>query len=830
MEKKKLFLIDGQNLIYRAFYALPALKNSKGMPTGAIYGFANMVLKFIKEETVEYAAVAFDLPGKTFRHDLYVGYKATRQKPPEDLLKQIPYIKAIVNKYNICIIEKSGFEADDILGTLARKFKNEFDVRIVSGDKDILQLVNDSVWVINKKPNEIIVYDPEKVRSVYNVEPAAIIDILALSGDVSDNIPGVKGIGEKTAAKLINEFGNIENILKNLDKLQPSVKEKINSHIEDLEISRKLTKIDENVPLDLEAEDLKVGQPDNQSLAKLFEELEFTKLLKDIGSQGDLFEDNGKTDKEEEKREVLTDVVVVRSEKETDLFKKEIEKTGIFAIEGNNDRENTVFCILTDKKVFFFDTVILKSIKPVLENKLIEKIGYDLKEKLNVLCKIGIRPEGFDFDLKLALYLLDSDGFKTKLPSEVIRWEDSSADKEVFDIFKLKEKLSEELKEKGMFELFQKVEMPLTKVLSDMELSGIKIDSEYMFELGKRMEIDIDKVSREIYGLAGEEFNINSPKVLARILFEKLKYTPVRKTKTGFSTDVDVLEKLAPKYEIAEKVLSHRQLAKLKSTYVDTLPKLVDADTKRIHSSFNQTGTSTGRLSSSEPNMQNIPVKTEIGRQIRRAFIAEEGKIFISADYSQIELRVLAHLSEDENLVESFKNNQDIHLRTASEIFGLPVSQIDDTMRSRAKVVNFGIVYGMSGFGLAQELGIYKEEAQQYIDTYFLKYRGVAKYIKETLEKAEQDGFVRTILGRIRYTPDISSQNRNMKQFAERIAVNSPIQGSASDIIKLAMVNIFRKINEKGLGSKLLLQIHDELLFEVVKEEEAQMLSLLKKK
>ncbi|PIV55043.1 DNA polymerase I [Candidatus Desantisbacteria bacterium CG_4_10_14_0_8_um_filter_48_22] len=822
MKKPRLFIIDGQNLIYRAFYALPRLTNSKGTPTGAAYGFSTMVLKILKEEKPDCIGVAFDLPGPTFRHKIYKEYKATRQKTPEEISAQIPIIKEIVKGFRIPIIEKQGFEADDCIGTIAVKAQDKYNVVIVTGDKDALQLVNSSISVMNRKTDVTVMYDAAVVKENFGVEPENVIDMLALAGDASDNIPGVKGIGEKTAEKLIAEFKNIEGLLANLDKVTPSVAEKIKASAEDLKISRELVKIDTDVPLGIEPDSLKVKEPDREKLRELFTDLEFTRLLKEMNPQEELF---AAEQKEEQKHADVSNAKIKTIEKEKDLdaIISRVKKDNLLAFDLTGTEEEQDLCVVSEDVVNLIKTKDqFEKFKPLFENSDIKKIGYNLKDKVLALLRRDISVRGLDFDATIARYLLEPEKYGGELADAVVSVGGVNVNPQILGIFSLREDLKKRLEKTNLKELFDSVEMPLIEVLAQMELDGIKIDPGYLKELGKRLEADLSKISKQIFLLAGEEFNINSPKVLGNILFEKLKLPPDKKTKTGYSTNVDVLKKLAIKHELPQKVLDFRQIMKLKSTYVDALPELIRKETGRVHSSFNQTGTVTGRLSSSEPNMQNMPVKTELGREIRRAFISEKGRLFISADYSQIELRVLAHLSEDQNLVESFSNNEDIHLRTASEVFGVPLDKVSDQMRNRAKVVNFGIVYGMSSYGLSQELGISREEAQQYIDTYFLKYKGVAKYISRILKEAAENGYVRTLLGRIRFTPNITSQNRNIRQFAERIAINSPIQGTASDLIKLAMVNIFKRLGMEDFKTRLLLQIHDELLFEAPEGEVEQ--------
>lgn len=839
MKRQKLFLIDGQNLIYRAFYALPRLANSKGIPTGAVYGFANMLLKIVKEESPDYIAVALDMPGPTFRHKIYKEYKATRQKTPEELTAQVPLIRDMINGFNISIIEMPGYEADDCIGTVATKASKNFDVYIVTGDKDALQLVSKNIYVMNRKPDEKILYDIEGVKSAFGVEPPAIVDVLALAGDTSDNIPGVKGIGEKTAAKLIGEFGSTENLLKNLNKVPETIAEKIKEYIEDAKISKELVKIDTDVPLKIEIEALKKKEPNNARLFKLFTELEFSRLLKEVSPQENLFTVSEEGESTQEPTKFLEsstkDFVkgkVIENAEDLEILLSRIKKNKFLGfdlvdIESSKQNRRIEICIVCDGEVYFLkDGNFLRSLKPIFEDKEIGKIGYNLKDKILVLRDNGIDLKGLDFDVAIALYLLEPKKYGERNQT-MVSWDTHSVNSRMLDLFSLKENLENRLKRNELFDLFKNVEMPLIEVLAQMEIYGVKVDTDYLLELNKRLDLNINKISREIYNLAGEKFNVNSPKALGQILFEKLKLTPGRKTKTGYSTDVDVLKSLVKIHELPAKVLDYRQLAKLKSTYVDTLPQLVNSKTMRVHTSFNQTGTVTGRLSSNSPNMQNIPIKTEIGKEIRRAFIPEDEWFFISADYSQIELRVLAHLSEDENLIESFENDEDIHLRTASEVFNIPVDKVTEQMRNRAKIINYGIIYGMSSFGLSQELGISKEEAQEYIDTYFMKYRGVARYIREVLKDAQEKSYVKTLLGRIRYVPNITSQNKTVRQMAERTAINNPIQGTASDLIKLAMVNIFRLLNNEGLKTRILLQIHDELLFESPKNEVEKVYKLI---
>lgn len=855
MSRKRLFLIDGNSFCYRAFYAIRSLSNSKGMPTNAVYGFVTMLNKLVKDNKPDMLAVAFDLKGPTFRHEKYEEYKIHRKPMPDDLASQMDYIKKAVQAYNIPIYEIQGYEADDVLATLASKAEaRDIDVFIVTGDKDALQLVGPHIKVASTH-KEGLIYDKSKIEEVYGVTPDRIVDLMSLMGDATDNIPGVPGIGEKTAVELIKEFGSLDNLLKNVDKVKGESKKKTLKENEKLaHLSRELAVLDTDVPIKIDFDDLKVKPPDQSSLAELFKELEFKSLLREFTPKGKL----------DSKYELVQDA------KRFEKLAAELAEVSEFAFDFETTSEDPVRADLVGlsfswktghayyvpvNKYFDVDTVV-KALKPVFENKKIQKIGQNIKYEYIVLSKYGVRLRGIHFDTMVASYLLNpsklSHGLddisidylnhKMTTPIEELIGKGKSAitmdrvdvekvsnycceDSDV--TFRLKEVLSKELSGKDLDKLFYKVEMPLVEVLADMEINGISIDTGYLGKLSGEMEKKLDKLTKHIYEIAGEEFNINSPKQLSHILFEKLKLPIIKKTKTGISTDESVLMKLAGKHKLPKALIEYRELSKLKSTYVDSLPELVNPDTGRVHTSFNQTVTATGRLSSSDPNLQNIPIRTEEGRKIRKAFVPAEGNILLSADYSQIELRVLAHLSGDRHLIKAFRDGLDIHTFTASLVMGIKEKEVTEAMRGMAKTVNFGIIYGMSPYGLSQSLEIEVDKAKEFIDAYFERYPDVKKYLDGLIAEAREKGFVTTILGRRRYIPEINSSDVRVKQFAERTALNTPIQGSAADIIKVAMIAIQEKL-EKGFGSKMILQVHDELVFDVIKKEEEDIMKIVR--
>ncbi|MDP3792072.1 MAG: DNA polymerase I [Candidatus Omnitrophota bacterium] len=859
---KRLFLIDGNSFCYRAYYAIRNLSNSKGQPTNAIYGFTTMLNKIVKDEAPDMLAVAFDLKGPTFRHKKYEEYKSHRKPMPDDLVSQMPYIKQVVQAYNIPIYELEGYEADDVLATLAKRAEEKgIDTFIVTGDKDALQLVDSHIKVYSTH-KEGLIYDAAKVKEAYGVGPDRITDLMALMGDATDNIPGVKGIGEKTAMELISEFGSLEGLYKNIDKVKSAARKKMLADNEkNAFLSKELAVLDMNAPIDINFKELSLKEPDQAKLAELFREFEFKALLKDaIPSE-----------------KLESEYILIDNEKDLDDLLKELYNSKEFVFDTETTSEDPVLAKLAgisfswkegiayyvgvcdgpEKKKLDINLVISK-LKNVFEDSQIKKIGQNIKYDYIVLANYGIRVKGIVFDTMVASYLLNPSKFNHNLDDisieylghkmttpiqellgkgkNAITMDKVDVDKvcsyscEDSDVtFRLKKILEKELTKKDLDQLFYDVEIPLIEVLARMEMNGVSIDGDYLKELSGEMEKKLDKLTKKIYELAGEEFNINSPKQLSSVLFEKLKLPIIRRTKTGISTDEDVLKKLAAKHGLPEKLLEYRELSKLKSTYVDNLPALINPETGRVHTSFNQTVTATGRLSSSTPNLQNIPIKTEEGKKIRKAFVPSgKDNVLLSADYSQIELRVLAHFSDDKNLTKAFKDGLDIHSFTASLVFGVEEKDVAPDMRNMAKTVNFGIVYGMSPYGLSQSLSIEVDKAKEFIDAYFERYPNVRQFIEDLLEEAREKGYVTTILGRRRYISEINSQDMRIRQFAERAAINTPIQGSAADIIKVAMIAIQERLMKKNLSSKMIMQVHDELVFDVNKDELKEVYEIVK--
>ncbi|MDD5465706.1 MAG: DNA polymerase I [Candidatus Omnitrophica bacterium] len=818
MAEKSLFLIDATAFCYRAFYALSGLSTSSGQQTNAIYGFLNILNKILKEQKPDYLVCCFDVSRDTFRLAKFAQYKMQRRPMPDGLVSQIPIIKEIVAAYGIPIFEKKGFEADDIIAQFAREAAaKKISVTIVSSDKDILQLVDKRVSVLSPyKDNSGVLYDPAKVKERFGVTPERISDIIALMGDDSDNIPGVPGIGEVTAKKLILEFGSLDKLLKNVSKVEPEkIREALSGHIERIKLNKELIHLNQEVDMKLDLKKAKTGQPDYAQLSRIFKKLEFKKLLRELPDTG------------EKKTEVN-----LRSYGQNEIkdLLKDCDEIAIFG----TCSEDLIFAV--DNK--FFDAKSAREeLAKVISSAHIKKTGHDLKKLKVSLFKEGLVLNGLGFDVMIAAYLLNPSRSSYALGDlalenlgEFIRQGEPQAKEALALIARLKPVLTKALQEKDLFELFCNLEMPLVSILAQMEQDGIKLDLKLLKGLAREIEQRLIKLISDIYEASGTQFNINSPKQLGQVLFEKLGLPVIKKTKTGPSTDEEVLNRLTEKHALPALLLEYRQLTKLKNTYVDALPKLVDPQTGRVHTSFNQTGTETGRLSSSNPNLQNIPVKTDIGGKIRQAIIATgKDNCLLSCDYSQIELRVLAHLSGDETLVEAFHGNQDIHRLTASLIYNIPESEVKDNMREVAKRVNFGIVYGQSAYGLSKDLDIPVAQAQDFIDAYFLRYPKVKKYIEAQIKKAEVEGFVTTLLGRRRYLPEINNKNLGIRQFAQRQAVNTPLQGAASDLIKLAMINISAQIKSRGLEAKMILQIHDELVFDLANRELDILAALVKK-
>jgi len=817
MSDKQLYLVDATAFCYRAFYALKGLATSFGQPTNAIYGFINILHKILKEKKPDLLAICFDVSRDTFRQKKFAEYKIQRPPMPDALSSQIPLIKEIISAYGLALFEKEGYEADDIIATLVKETKPKgVAITIVSSDKDMLQLVGENVAVFSPYKDAGTTYDNKKVYARFGVEPERITDIIALMGDDADNIPGVPGIGEKTAVELIQRFGSLEKLLENIDQLkQDKLKKTIRENIEHIKLSKDLALLDKDIDLDFHLDKLKIGQPNFKELFRLFNYLEFKKLLKDLPFQ----EEDGAPDKK------------VSALKDKEVLKLISPGDELFLY--GQDLEHLIF-YAQDR--FFRLESIGPGAEAILLDPKIKKIGHDLKKIKISLAKAKINLEGLCFDTMVASYLINPSKSEYNLLDiardylgKFISEKSLNNQRAIDFIRQLKAGLEKELKDKALFNLFTDLEMPLIEVLADMELNGIKLDLEMLQGLSRDLEKRLIKLIEDIYALSGCQFNINSPKQLRDILFEKLKLPVVKKSKTGPSTDEEVLRKLASQHKLPALLLEYRQLTKLKSTYVDTLPTLQDPKTGRVHSSFNQTATETGRLSSSNPNLQNIPIKTDIGRKIRQAIVAYNKESYLlSCDYSQIELRILAHICRDENLISAFKQGKDIHKATASLIYGLEEDEVTDSMREVAKRVNFGIVYGLTAYGLSRDLGISMEEAQGFIEAYFLRYPKVKEYIQEQIIRAEKDGFVTTILGRRRYIPEINHKNQGIRQFAQRKAINTPIQGSASDLIKLAMVQIYKQIKMRNLKTKMILQIHDELVFNVPTNETKELIELVK--
>jgi DNA polymerase-1 len=853
-DRPKLFLIDGSSYIYRAFYAIGHLSNSKGLPTNAIFGFTQMLLKVLKDHQPDYLAVTFDSKAPTFRSEVYKEYKANRPSMPEGLVPQIPYIKKITQGYRIAILEMDGYEADDLIGTVAKKVGPEVDVVIITGDKDILQLVNDRIQVYDTMKEKK--FGVEEVVQRFGVHPEQVVEVMGLAGDAIDNIPGIPGIGEKTAIQLIKAYGSVENLLTHVEEIpRTRLKENLKTHGDLARLSRQLATIHTDVPILCQLKDFSLSPPDLRTLKEIFKELEFNKLLRELL---------------EKKESPLTtrDYRLITDQNEFLALIENLKKATPFSIDLETTSPHPMWADLvgvslsyTPHQAFYIPVGhrqqetnnqlplpwVVDQLKPILEDREIKKVGQNIKYDWTVLKRYGIDLQGILGDTMIASYLLNptkhnhnlGEIAQEHLDRSVTNYKElvgSGIKAVTFDQIELEKardyscedadvtlQLSHllflKLKEEGFKDLFDQVEMPLVMVLAKMEMNGVKIDLDLLQEYSKEIETQLQQKMDRIYGLAGEVFNINSSQQLGKILFDKLKLPVVKKTKTGTSTDVEVLTKLSLQHDLPLEILGYRNLTKLKSTYIDALPKLVHPKTGRVHTSYNQTVTATGRLSSSDPNLQNIPIRGEEGSRIRRAFITEKGWSIVSADYSQIELRLLAHLSQDETLIEAFQNDEDIHARTASEIFGVPIEKVTPPMRREAKVINFGIVYGMSPYGLSQQLGTEPKIAQAYIDEYFKKYSGVQTYIEKSLEEARQKGYVITLLHRRRYLPDIHSITAAIRQASERMAINTPLQGTAADIIKVAMIRIQNRIEELGLSTKMTMQVHDELVFEILEEE-----------
>ncbi|OGW39384.1 MAG: DNA polymerase I [Nitrospirae bacterium RBG_13_39_12] len=842
-----LYLIDGNSYVYRAYYAIRGLSNSKGLPTNAIYGFTNMLLKIIREKKPDSIVVSFDSPVPTERHRIYEEYKAQRPEMPEDLVEQMPYIRKIISALNISVFELAGYEADDIIGTIAKKAESQqINVFIVTGDKDMLQLVGTGIKIYDPMKDRIL--DEEYVKEKFGIGPERVTEFMALTGDAVDNIPGIKGVGEKTAKELLSEFKSLEELLNNTIRIKKDkLKQLVSENADAVWLSKKLATIDTSVPIDIDTEEFLLRDPDWPSLLSLFIEFEFGSLIKLIPSgisSETIYE---------------TVLLIERVKEISALVKKkfafdiETSASGVSRSPGNGGLVGIALCIEKGHAFYipvshFYPGVplqinkkgILGVFSQIFEDEKTAKIGHNMKYDITILKREGIQVKGLLFDTMIASYLINPNkpnhsleeisleylSRRKKTLMEVLNKKSSFSEVSLEEAafyaseaaslsLELKEILFSALAENNLESIYFDVEMPLIYVLADIEEEGVKIDPNKLQEISKELERELDGIQKRIYFLAGEEFNINSPKQLSNVLFHTLGFQPRKKTKTGYSTDMSILAELAETDEFPGEIINYRSLSKLKTTYIDVLPTLVNSKTGRIHTSFNQTATATGRLSSSEPNLQNIPIKGDWGVRIREAFIAEEGNLLLSADYSQIELRILAHLSNDEVLIDAFRNNLDIHARTASEIFSIPVDKVTPDIRRIAKTVNFGVIYGISPFGLSETLSITRDLAKKYIDQYFNRHPGVKKYIEKTIDEARNKGYVSTLFGRRRAIPEIKSKNSNIRQQGERLAINSPIQGTAADIIKIAMINIWKRLKSAGLETRMILQVHDELLFEL---------------
>lgn len=846
--EKTLIIIDGNSIVNRAFYALPDLTNKKGLHTNAIFGFTNMLFKLIDTYKPTHISVAFDKKAPTFRHLEYKEYKAGRKKMPDELKQQLEPLKNLLDAFNINRLEIEGYEADDIIGTVSLKAEQDgYKVYIVTGDKDAIQLASKTTTTLitKKGVGEVEEYDFNKVEEKYGMTPTQFIDLKGLMGDKSDNIPGVPGIGEVTGIKLIKEFGSIENIIENIDSVKGSPRKKIEENKELAIMSKRLATIIRDVPIDFDLEKLEFGNYDKSKLIEVFNELDFNSLIARLDSNAE--ELKVIVNKLEDVKEFI---------KKARISKKIILKT--ISRTGNILEKNImqIYLSVDGEELFWADESQIDEIKELLVDEDLRVYGYNLKEDYIALRPYGISLSNIYFDIAIAEYLIDSSssnytydsiamnyfGQKIKSSEELLgkgvkakKYEDlekEELDNTIGSIVQLVEKVTPKMEEKlvnmDMDGLFYHVEMPLVEVLGYMEYEGVMVDKDKLIELGEEFKISMDKLEKEIYNLAGEEFNINSPKQLGVILFEKLELPVIKKTKTGYSTNAEVLEHLSDKHEIIDKITEYRQIVKLKSTYVDGLINIINPISHRIHSSFNQTITTTGRISSTDPNLQNIPVRLELGRNIRKVFIADKGFKLVDADYSQIELRVLAHMSQDEHMIDAFNHNVDIHTKTASQVFGIDINDVTSEQRSAAKAVNFGIVYGISDFGLAKNLHIPVKEAKNYIDSYLNTYEDIKSYMDSTIEEAKEDGYVKTILNRRRYIPEIKSSNTILKNLGKRLAMNAPIQGSAADIIKIAMVNVYKKLEERDLKSKLVLQVHDELIIECIEDELEEVSKIVK--
>lgn len=825
---KKLIIIDGNSLVFRAFHALPPMKMNDGQVINAAYGFFTMLLGLIDERKPDYLAVSFDLKGPTFRKEMFDDYKGNRQKTPDELLSQFPLIKEALHRLSIPILEIQGYEADDVIGTVAKRADQEgVEAYVVTGDRDSLQLITQSTKVLltRKGVSEIEVFDQAHLKEVYGLEPWQIIDLKGLMGDASDNIPGIKGVGEKTALKLLAEFESIENLYEHLDELPGNkMKEKIVAGKESAFLSKKLATIVTDVPIAFELEELVFRGLEDQALYQVLSSLEFSSLIKRRGLAG------------EQVQAKEPEYFSLRKREEIERLKKEAKAAGrlalcqegdvlYFAVKPEEEFELALSYTLLDEGLSPSDAI--EQLKAILEEPAIAKTAHDAKALLHLFGEQGCQVEGIAFDTALADYVLDPTQRNFTIEKLKNRYHAAGR---ASALFAVEEAQKRQIKEKQLEEVYYHIELPLLYVLYSMELQGVRVNLQLLQKLKVEYAEQIDSLVKEIYELAGtDSFNIASTKQLGVVLFEKLGLPVIKKTKTGYSTDIEVLERLQGQHPIIQKLIEYRQVTKLKSTYIDGLEAVVDPKTHKVHTTFNQLVTATGRISSTEPNLQNIPVRSDFGAKIRELFIPEnEENLIVAADYSQIELRVLADITNDRHLCDAFNHGEDIHTRTASEVFGVPMELVTPEMRSSSKAVNFGIVYGISDFGLAKNLGIPRFQAKEYIDKYLEEFSGVREYMTRIVEQAKRDGFVRTRYGRIRYVDELKSSNFNTRSFGERVALNTPIQGTAADIIKYAMIRVYDVMRARNLRSRLILQVHDELIVDTVPEELEEVKAILK--
>ena len=869
----KLVLIDGNSIMNRAFYGImgsKALTTKDGRYTNAVYGFLAILFKLLEDVKPQYIAVAFDLKAPTARHKLYDGYKANRKGMPDELAEQMPVIKDILRAMNIDIIEKEGYEADDILGTLSRfGEKNGLEVTILSGDRDTFQLATDKTCIRIPRTKggktETDIFDKKKIEETYGVEPKQLIDVKGLQGDTSDNIPGVPGIGEKTALSLIQKYGSIENLYDLVEKGEADLKGKQKENIENNKdlafLSKTLGTINLEVPINETLENLKLEEWNKPQVLAIFKDLNFNRYLDrfSLRNEEEVKEKNEnfvKSIKKSEKEviefiksqsEMIYYLGTEKEENDEKIIKEQINSITVY-----NKEKNEAYYLNIEKEN-------LEDFKEIFENQEIKKISIHLKKQYILLKQIGIDLNGIYYDISIAGYLLNPTNNKLEVEDLADQYmnldvkeymgeekqeqinlfdnmenqEKENKDEDLYTLYSyiisnIKEITLKKLEEINAKDLFFNIEMPTTQVLANMQWNGMYVDKEELENFGIELKSKIEVLTKKIHEMAGEEFNINSTKQLGEILFEKMKLPVVKKTKSGYSTDVDVLEKLKNEDPIIEQILDYRQLMKLNSTYVEGLKPYINPKTKRIHSFFHQTITATGRISSTEPNLQNIPTRFELGKRVRKIFKPEEGKVYIDADYSQIELRVLAHISEDKHMIEAFENNQDIHKQAASKVFKTPIDEVTKEQRSDAKAVNFGIVYGISDFGLGEQLGISRKQAKKYIDEYLQEYQGIKNFMDNITEKAKEDGYVETLFHRRRYIPELKSNNYMVRQFGSRVAMNTPIQGTAADIMKIAMIDVFNELKKRNLNAKVVLQVHDEMMIECPKEEVDEVKKIMK--